>query len=211
MAHFRNSSNKSERCFKLDLNVRVVDILTHGPPLKKDLYRYFLLKSLSLSYLWGNLIEAAALILTWEDLHRIEWAISTFWRQNCSLVDLRCGLKGSIVFSSLLFMGNNLAIISIFSATFCLAQPKQVNTGLKIIFGSSNIHLDHVLANKIFLISFIDFWDIIRLRCKSDEILHSITNAPCSDNILKIYFAYQKYFVAQDLVQVYVWTAKYVF
>ena len=58
---------------------------------------------------------------------------------------------------SLIKLGNNLAIISIFFATVCLAQPKQVNTGLKIIFGSSNIHFDHVLANKIFLISFIDF------------------------------------------------------
>ena len=72
-----------------------------------------------------------------------------------------------------------------------------MNIGLKIIFGSSNIHLDHVLANKIFLISFIDFWDIIRLRCKSDDFLHSITNAHKSDNILKNSFAYQKKLLAK--------------
>ena len=41
-----------------------------------------------------------------------------------------------------LSLGKSLAMISIFSATFCLAQPKQVNMGLKTIFGSSNIHLD---------------------------------------------------------------------
>ena len=40
---------------------------------------------------------------------------------------------------------------SITNATFCLAQPKQVNMGLKTIFGSSNIYLDQVLANQIFL------------------------------------------------------------
>ena len=41
---------------------------------------------------------------------------------------------------------------SITNATFCLAQPKQVNMGLETIFGSSNIYLDQVLANKLFLI-----------------------------------------------------------
>ena len=50
-------------------------------------------------------------------------------------------------------MGKSLAMISIFSATFCLAQPKQVKKGLKSIFGSSNPNLDQVLANKIFLIA----------------------------------------------------------
>ena len=44
-------------------------------------------------------------------------------------------------------VGKNLAIISIFSVKLCLLQPKQVNVGLKTIFGSSNIHLDQVLSN----------------------------------------------------------------
>ena len=86
-------------------------------------------------------------------IKKLEFWGTNFWISQCKFTT---------------YMGNNLAIISIFFATFCLAQPKQVNTGSKIIFGSSNIHLDRVLANKIFLISFIDFWDISRLRCKSD-------------------------------------------
>ena len=93
---------------------------------------------------------------------------------------------------------------SITNATFCLAQPKQKNMGLKIIFGSSIIYLDQVLANKIFLISKINFQDIIRLRRVSDGMQNFITFAPLSYDIWKIYFAYQKYFVGQNLVQVYV-------
>ena len=100
---------------------------------------------------------------------------------------------------------------SITNATFCLAQPNQVNMGLKTIFGSSNIYLDQVLVNKIFLISKIICQDIIRLRCVSDGMQNFITFAPLSYDIWKIYFAYQKYFVGQNLVQVYVWTAKYRF
>ena len=60
MAHFRNSSYKSERCFKFELNNS-----------QKGLCWYFLL------YLWGNLIEEAASFGKEKPLHRIEWAINS--------------------------------------------------------------------------------------------------------------------------------------
>ena len=41
----------------------------------------------------------------------------------------------------------------------------------------------------------------LRLRCESDEFLHSITDTYSYEDILKIYLAYQKYFVGQNLVK----------
>ena len=94
------------------------------------------------------------------------------------------------------------AIISIFSATFCLAQLKLVNIWLKRILGSLTVHFDPVLANKIFWQAKCIFEIcIIRLRCESDEFLHSITDTYSYEDILKIYLAYQKYFVGQNLVK----------
>ena len=61
--------------------------------------------------------------------------------------------------------GKSLAIISIFSATFCHAQLKKVNMELKSIFGSSNIHLDQVLANKIFLTPCLLFFLLCMTKC----------------------------------------------
>ena len=49
--------------------------------------------------------------------------------------------------------GKKLEEISIFSATFCLAQQKQVNIWLKRILDTSTTHFDQVLPNKIFLTS----------------------------------------------------------
>ena len=49
--------------------------------------------------------------------------------------------------------GKKLEEISIFSATFCLAQQKQVNIWLKGILDSSTTHFDQVLPNKILLTS----------------------------------------------------------
>ena len=84
-----------------------------------------------------------------------------------------------------------LPIISIFSATFCLAQLKLVNIWLKRILGSLTVHFDPVLANKIFWQSKCIFEIcIIRLRCESDEFLHSITDTYSYEDILKIYLAY---------------------
>ena len=94
------------------------------------------------------------------------------------------------------------AIISIFSAIFCLAQLKLVNIWLKRILGSLAVHFDPVLANKIFWQAKCIFEIcIIRLRCESDEFLHSITDTYSYEDILKIYLAYQKYFVGQNLVK----------
>ena len=91
------------------------------------------------------------------------------------------------------------AIISIFSATFCLAQLKLVNIWLKRILGSLTVHFDPVLANKIFWQAKCIFEIcIIRLRCESDEFLYSITDTYSYEDILKIYLAYQKYFVGQN-------------
>ena len=92
------------------------------------------------------------------------------------------------------------AIISIFSATFCLAQLKLVNVWLKRILGSLAVHFDPVLANKIFWQAKCIF-EICIIRCESDEFLHSITDTYSYEDILKIYLAYQKYFVGQNLVK----------
>ena len=68
--------------------------------------------------------------------------------QRCSHEATFSAVQGSVVKDC---YGQKSRNHSITNATFCLPQPKQVNMGLKTIFGSSNIYLDQVLANKIFL------------------------------------------------------------
>ena len=71
-------------------------------------------------------------------------------------------LKNFQKYSIRFYKGDSPAIISMFSATLCLAQPKQVNAWLKRILGNLTIHFDQVLSYKIFLILSLKLIRVLR-------------------------------------------------